>query len=235
MVPIRTLLLDDEHFALALLENYAARIPDIQVIGALRSPILAVEKLQAEAVDLLVLDIQMPVLSGTNLVRSISHKPAVIFTTAYSQFATEAFDLDAVDYLLKPFTFERFEHAVGKARDFIAIRKQSPEKISQPEGFLTVRADRRMVRIPFLEIQCIEGWKEYVKIFYSKEKVITLESLNNLEDTLPAGHFFRVHKSYIIGRHAVRELDAESIALSNGMRVPVARARKKMVVEWLGK
>ena len=221
----RCLLVDDEHFALALLEKFIADTPGLEVVATCKSPIRAVEILQSEPIDLLFLDIQMPILSGTNLLRSISRKPVAIFTTAYAQHAAEAFDLDAVDYLLKPYSFERFTQAVNKA--LAVLGRQAPPAL---EGHLTVKADRQWIKVALSDIRYIEGWKEYVKIYTEGEKIITLESLNNLENTLPAGYFLRVHKSFIVSTGKVERLDGEDLILSGAARVPVARARKKEVV-----
>lgn len=228
-MPIRCLLVDDEHFALALLEKYVQQQPDLELVASCKSAIRAIEVLQNEAVDLLLLDIQMPVLSGISLLRNISNKPVTIFTTAYPQHAHEAFDLDAVDYLLKPFSLERFEHALQKARAQLQLRRQ---QVSGPEGYLSVKAGRQWVKIPLADILYIEGWKEYVKIFTAADKTITLESLNKLEQELPAGHFLRVHKSYIVAREKVSRLDGDTL-LIGAQRIPVARARKRAVLELL--
>lgn len=225
---IRCLLVDDEHLALALLEKFVADTPGLEVVAACKSPIRAVEMLQSEPIDLLFLDIQMPILSGLNLLKSVSRKPVTIFTTAYPQHALEAFDLDAVDYLLKPYAFDRFTHAVEKA--LVVLRQRSDNGHAQPDGHLTVKADRQWVKIPIAEIRYIEGWKEYVKIFVDKDKVVTLESLNNLEATLPAEHFLRVHKSFIVAKNRVQKMDGEILILIGNARIPVARARKKEVV-----
>lgn len=222
---IRCLLVDDEHFALTLLEKYVQAVPDLELAGMCRSPIQAVELLQQEPVHLLFLDIQMPLLNGINLLRTISNKPVTIFTTAYAQYAHEAYDLDAVDYLLKPYSFERFEHAVEKARAVLQRRQPEPELA----GYLTVKADRRLIKIPLSDILYIEGWKEYVKIFTPVEKIITLESLSQLEHTLPSAFFIRVHKSYIVAKRAVQQLDGDELLLGS-TRIPVARARKRVVV-----
>lgn len=222
---IRCLLVDDEHFALALLEKYVQAVPDLELVGMCRSPIQAVELLQQEPVQLLFLDIQMPLLNGINLLRTISNKPVTIFTTAYAAYAHEAYDLDAVDYLLKPYSFERFEHAVEKARAILQQRQPEPALA----GYLTVKADRRLIKIPLSDILYIEGWKEYVKIFTPTEKFITLESLSQLEHTLPSEFFIRVHKSYIVAKQAVQQLDGD-VLLLGAARIPVARARKRMVV-----
>jgi two-component system, LytTR family, response regulator LytT len=224
----RCLLVDDEHLALALLEKFVADTPGLEVVAACKSPIRAVEMLQSEPIDLLFLDIQMPILSGLNLLKSVSRKPVTIFTTAYPQHALEAFDLDAVDYLLKPYAFDRFTQAVEKA--LVVLRQRADNAQTQPDGHLTVKADRQWVKIPIAEIRYIEGWKEYVKIFVEKDKVVTLESLNNLEATLPAEHFLRVHKSFIVAKNRVQKMDGETLILIGNARVPVARARKKEVV-----
>ncbi len=224
----RCLLVDDEHLALTLLEKFVADTPGLEVAAACKSPIRAVELLQSEPIDLLFLDIQMPILSGLNLLKSVSRKPVTIFTTAYPQHALEAFDLDAVDYLLKPYSFERFSHAVEKA--LVLLRQRAEQNIAQPDGHLTVKADRQWVKIPIADIRYIEGWKEYVKIYVDNEKVVTLESLNNLEATLPAAHFLRVHKSFIVAKNRVQKMDGETLVLIGNAHVPVARARKKEVV-----
>ena len=229
---IRCLLVDDEHFALALLEKFIGDTPGFTIVDKCRSPVRAVEILQSEAVDLLFLDIQMPILSGIGLLKAVSRKPVTIFTTAYAQHAAEAFDLDAVDYLLKPFSFERFTQAVGKAKSALEARSGVHTAAS---GHLTVKADRRWVKIPFHEIRYIEGWKEYVKIFTDHEKIVTLESLNGLESTLPASHFLRVHKSFIVAKNRVLQLDGDELVLVGSARVPVARARKREVTEALFK
>lgn len=225
---IRCLLVDDEHFALALLEKYVRQIPDLELVAACKSPVRAVEILQSEPVDLLFLDIQMPLLNGTQLLRNISVKPVAVFTTAYPQHAHEAFDLDAADYLLKPFSFERFERAVQKARELLQLRGEP----AGPDGILRVKSERQWVKIPFSDIRYIEGWKEYVKIFTEHDKIVTLERLNRLEALLPTAHFMRVHKSYIIATRHVLRLEGDALLIGSA-RVPVARARKKAVVEAL--
>lgn len=230
---IRCLLLDDEPFALALLEKYAADMPELEVVASCKSPIRAIEILQSEPVDLLFLDVQMPILSGVNLLRSVSRRPLAVFTTAYPQHAVDAFDLDAVDYLLKPFSFERFRHAVAKAREMMLTRQGNPAAAAaRPEGFLQIKADRRHIKIPLEEILYVEGWKEYVKIFTEKERFVTLESLSRLEAVLPAAHFLRVHKSFIVARARALRLEGDELLLGQA-RIPVARARKKAVVEAL--
>ncbi len=231
---IRCLLVDDEHFALALLEKFIQDTPGLLIVDKCKSPIRAIELLQSETIDLLFLDIQMPILSGTNLLKSITRKPVTIFTTAYPQHAAEAFELDAVDYLVKPYSFERFGQAINKAKDALQLRQiAAGEQSPALDGHLTVKSDRKWVKIPFAEIRYIEGWKEYVKIFTDHEKIVTLEGLNHLETLLPATHFLRTHKSFIVAKNRVQKMDGEHLILIGEAMVPVARARKKEVIEAL--
>ncbi|MDX2134086.1 MAG: LytTR family DNA-binding domain-containing protein [Saprospiraceae bacterium] len=223
---LRCLLVDDEPLALALLEQYIGREGTLAVAGACRSPIHAIEHLQREPVDLLFLDVQMPVLSGVGLLRNISRRPITIFTTAYPQYAVDAYDLDAVDYLLKPFSYERFLQAVTKAKRALSDRP------AEAGGFLNIKADRQWYRIPHDDILYIEGWKEYVKIITPEQKIVALAGLTRLEKELPAEGFLRVHKSYIVGRRHVRHFDGE-VLLVGETRIPVARARKKAVEDAL--
>ncbi len=227
---IKCLLVDDESLALALLAKFIGDTPDLEVSGQCKSSIQAIEILQNEPIQLLFLDIQMPVLSGINLLRTVSHRPVTIFTTAYPQYAAEAYELDAVDYLLKPYSANRFAQAVEKARAVLRLRNAALPKL---EGYLTVKADRQWVKIAFQDIYYVEGWKEYVKIFTDTGKVVTLESLNNLEKLLPTANFLRVHKSYIVAQTHVQRMDGHELILTNNMRIPVARARKQIVIALL--
>jgi len=169
MKKIQTLLVDDEYLALKLLEDYISKLPDIEIADMVKSPLKAIEILTNKRIDLLFLDIQMPTLSGTNLLKTLKNKPVTIFTTAYSEYAAQAFDLDAVDYLLKPFSFERFLQAINKAREQLSMNNQLVENPVATEsgvstGFITVKADGKFVKINHSDILFIEGLKEYVKI-----------------------------------------------------------------------
>ncbi len=228
-----TLLVDDEHLALGLLENFCRQLPELVVVGSCRSAIEARQRLASEAVDILFLDIQMPVLSGTNLLRTLPQVPATIFTTAYSEHAAEAFDLNAVDYLLKPFSFERFLQAVGKAQAFLKKQEVAAVAAALVEnpapGYLVCKVDGRLEKIFFSDIIAVEGMREYVKIICPARQFITLESMKNMEDALPTGEFVRVHKSHIVAKRAVRSLDGNLLVLEKG-KVPVSRERKEVVV-----
>jgi two-component system, LytTR family, response regulator LytT len=245
MKNLRILLVDDEYLALNLLEQYVQQLPDMEVIGKVKSPIQALEILQNEPVDILFLDIQMPVLSGTNLLKTLQRPPATIFTTAYGQHAVEAFDLNAVDYLLKPFSFERFLQSINKAKAFLQ-KKASPlmplassrlgVTVSEPispdlKEFLTMKVDGKIEKVTIKDIIYIEGLREYIKIVTQSRNYVTLESMKNMEETLAPYDFVRAHKSYIVAKKRVQSLEGNLLGLGAKLKIPISRERKEEVVK----
>ena len=228
---IRTLLVDDEYLALNLLEAYAQQVPDLEIVGKEKLPMKALERLQQGQVDLLFLDIQMPVLSGNNLLKTLQNPPLVIFTTAYSEYAIEAYDLNVVDYLLKPFPFERFLQAVQKAKQLLNARQSSNSGENQTSpNFLSLKVDGKLVKVFLEDILYIEGLKEYVRFVCSgNRRYVTLESLRNLEELLPAQQFSRVHKSYIVAKTKVSALDGNMLEIGT-VKIPISRGKRDEVV-----
>lgn len=232
---MRTLLVDDEYLALNLLEQFILKVPDLEIIGKVKSPIDAMGILNEKQVDLLFLDIQMPVLSGNNLLKTLAKPPVTIFTTAYSDYAIEAFNLNAVDYLLKPFAFERFLQAVNKAKEQfnLQLADKGGVEVVVPEkskDFFAVKVDGKLKKIHFADILFIEGLKEYVRIVCQQERHVTLESLKNLEDILPANDFIRVHKSYIVAKRMVQALNGNMLEMQ-GHKIPISRSKRDEVVQ----
>ena len=228
---IRTLLVDDEYLALNLLEAYVQQVPDLELMGKEKLPMKALERLQQGQVDLLFLDIQMPVLSGTNLLKTLQNPPLVVFTTAYTEYAIEAYDLNVVDYLLKPFPFERFLQAVQKAKQLLNARVagNTSDNQSAPE-FLSLKVDGKLVKVFLEDILYIEGLKEYVRFVCSgNRRYVTLESLRNLEEQLPAQQFSRVHKSYIVAKTKVSALDGNMLEIGT-VKIPISRGKRDEVV-----
>lgn len=226
-MPIKTLLIDDEYLALNLLEEFISKLPDLEVAGKFKSPIQALEVLQTGQIDLLFLDIQMPSISGVNLLKSLPQAPVTIFTTAYADYAVEAFDLNAVDYLLKPFSFERFLQAVQKAKSQL----QAPTLIvpAQSKDFFTIKVDGQLVKVRFEDILFVEGLKEYVRLVCRNARLVTYERLTNLEDILP-DNFMRVHKSYIVAKDKVEALEGNRLVIGDH-KIPISRDKKEMVVQ----
>lgn len=232
MKTYRTLLVDDEYLALNLLEQFALKVPDLQIVDKIKSPVKALDLLQQNEIDLLFLDIQMPVLSGNNLLKTLPNPPVTIFTTAYSEYALEAFDLNVADYLLKPFSFERFLQAVNKAKSNLGKRQNPviPDTTSPKTTFLTVKVDGKLEKIKLKDILFIEGLKEYVRIVCPDKRYVTLESLKKLEDILPGEDFMRVHKSFIVARQKVSTLNGNMLEIDK-YKIPISRSKKDEVVK----
>ncbi len=233
MEPLRTLLVDDEYLALQLLENYVGQVPDLQLVDKVKLPLKALDILQTQPIDLLFLDIQMPLLSGSALLKTLQHPPLTVFTTAYNEYAVEAYNLNVVDYLLKPFSFDRFLQSVQKAKEIHRARQRvvAPVEPGEPAlNFLVVKADGKMVKIFFNELLYVEGLKEYVRfVCTNNRKYVVLESLKNLETSLPSPDFLRVHKSYIVAIQKVKALDGNQLEIE-AQKIPISREKREEVV-----
>lgn len=208
---IRCIAIDDENLALDLIEDDILKVPFLQLVKKCRSGIEALDVLQTEKIDLLFLDIQMPDISGIQFLKSLPHKPLVIFTTAYEKYALEGFELDVIDYLLKPYSFERFLKAVNKAQDYLSILEKNQtqpaaEEISFSSQFIFVKSDYKLVKIEIAEIQYIESLKDYIKIVAGEKPVVTLSSMKAIEEKLVPPDFIRVHRSFIVNIRKIQYL-----------------------------
>ncbi len=198
---INTIIVDDEPLALDVLETYIEKIPDLHLVKRCNNAFEANEALKHNDIDLMFLDIQMPQLTGIDFVKTLSDPPLVIFTTAYSNYAIEGFELNATDYLLKPISLERFMKAANKAVEQIELkRKENAQEIQigDADDFIFVKADKKFVKVKFSEVLYIEGLKDYVIIRTEKGRVITLQTMKSLEEKLPQKLFRRIHRSYIV-------------------------------------
>lgn len=235
MQKIKTLLVDDEYLALNLLEEFIRKDDSLEIVAKVKSPMKAIEVLNTKKIDLLFLDVQMPTLSGTNLLKAIKNPPITIFTTAYADFAVEAFNLNAIDYLLKPFSFDRFVQALNKAKEQLHIQHVAPPTMEvvqpkQSQDFFSVKVDGKITKIYFDQILFVEGLKEYVKIVCLDARHVILESLKRLEEILPMDGFIRVHKSYIVAKNKVERLDGNLLEIRK-FKIPISRTRKEEVVQ----
>ena len=226
-------LVDDEPIALDILRNYLSRLENFEVKAQFTNPIKAFEALQKTPVDLLFLDIQMPELTGLELLHALRQKPEVILTTAYREFALEGFEFDVVDYLLKPISFDRFLKAVDK----FYSRTNRPASDSKPvipafpadePAHFFVRADRKNVKIVLNEILYLESVKDYVRIVTTQGKILTKETISHFESALPEDQFLRVHRSFIIAKGRITTLSADGLEVG-GTLVPVGRMYKLAV------
>lgn len=199
MNPFRCLLVDDEPPALDILRTYIHATPMLQVVGECHHALAAFDSLRQTPVDLIFLDIQMPQLLGTDFLKTLSHPPRIIFTTAFRDYAIDGFELGAIDYLLKPYSFERFLKAVHKVLELENKSVPAVREAAIPaDKFLYVRADRKMVKVMINEVLYIESLKDYVRIFMPDHQVITKQTITSLEEMLPEDDFLRIHRSFIV-------------------------------------
>lgn len=225
MNKLKILIVDDEFLALNILENYIEKIPNYELIGRTKNPIEALQILNSSIIDVLYLDIQMPALSGINLLKSLKNKPLVVFTTAYNEHALEAFDLNAIDYLLKPFSFERFLQSVNKVNELTSKTAVETKNI---EEFITIKTDGKTIKLYFKDILFIEGMKEYIKFQCKGKSYLVLERMKNIEQKLPL-NFIRSHKSFIVAKDKVSSLNGNLVEIEE-YRIPISRERKKEVL-----
>ncbi len=223
MTKQNVLLVDDEVLALDLLENFVLKIPAFNLIGKVSNPLQAMEIINSQKIDVLFLDIQMPMLSGINLLKSLQSKPKVVFTTAYNQYAIEAFDLNVVDYLLKPFSFERFLQAVNKINSQITTTQNNNNATE-----ITIKTDGKFIKIATDSILFIEGMREYVKIQCIDKSYLVLERMKNMEQLLPK-NFIRCHKSFIVSKDKVNSLQGNLLELQ-GYKIPISRDKKEIIL-----
>lgn len=219
---LRCLAADDEPLALELLEDNISQVPFLKQVGRCRNAFEVLEFLQTQEVDLLFLDIQMPGLTGVQLLKTLNPRPMVIFVTAYQHFALDGFDLDVVDYLMKPVDFERFLKAANKAYELHQLRQKTPESpnLAPPEpDALFVHADYALVRIGLNDITYIESEKDYLQIHTSTshKPVITRMSLKAMEEKLPNHRFMRVHKSYIVALEKIESVRNARLSIGSAL------------------
>jgi len=217
---MKCIIIDDELLAQQILEEYITHIPFLKLEKKCHSVFEALDVLQKSTIDLIFLDIHLPNVSGVEFISSLDNRPMFIFTTAYSEYELEAFDLNAVDYLLKPIPFKRFLKAANKAYHlFTATRKMRREETVENQDaehdFIMVKSDYKSVKIQMNQILYIEGLKDYVKIYTQTDEkpVITLNSLKKMADNLPVSHFLRVHKSFIINTNKIKSVTKNRIII----------------------
>ena len=226
---IRCALIDDEELARALLEQYILKVPQLELTGQYKNPLEYLDLSGSQQVDLLFLDIQMPEITGTEFLKSLRQKPVVVFTTAYPEHALEGYQLDVADYLVKPFSFDRFLHSVQKVSQLIGPR-------AAPSEILVINAGHKTFRLNINDILYIEGLREYVSYFTSDgQRIIALEALKNLEDgLLPKEQFLRVHKSYIVNINRVKIIEGNTILIAD-KKIPIGASYKEAAIARLSR
>jgi DNA-binding LytR/AlgR family response regulator len=223
---IRCLIVDDEPPAREIIRRYIEQVPNVELVGECSNAMDALVQLQRKPIDLLFLDIRLPQLTGTDFLKTLRQPPKVIFTTAYQEYALEGYELDAVDYLLKPIRFDRFIKAINKAFQLSGY-KQMPEETPvienhQQESFVYFRAERKMVKIMLSDILYIESMKDYVKVVMTDGSLVTKQSITSVEAMLPAKSFIRCHRSFIVSLAHIKTFTAEVIEIGK-TEIPIGK------------
>lgn len=228
MMKIKTVIIDDEPIALEKLKNYALRMPALELVNSFGNSIDAMKYIYENFVDLIITDINMPDLSGMDLIRTFNKKPMVIFTTAYPEYAIEGFKVSAVDYLLKPYGFSEFSQAINKAVELYEKTNFKPEsKDSSSEDTLFVKVDHRFIRIDLSEILYIKGYGEYLQIYISghSNPIVTLSSFAAVKERL-YDNFLQVHRSYVVNMNKITSVEKNRIKVIDDVEIPVGDVYK---------
>jgi two-component system, LytTR family, response regulator len=231
---MKCIAVDDEPLALALLQDNIRRVPTLELVASCSTAMEALVVLNQQEVDLVFLDIQMPGLTGLQLLQSLSVRPMVILITAYEKYALEGFNLDVIDYLVKPVPFERFLKACNKAIDFYRLKKNVQTEAHPSAEYFFVNAEYGLVKIVFSEIRLIEGLKDYLKIHLLETKPLIIRmSMKSIEEKLPSGKFFRIHKSYIVAVAHITAIRRSSVFLGE-MELPLGDLYKDDLMRLIG-
>jgi DNA-binding LytR/AlgR family response regulator len=231
---IRCVIVDDEPPAREVLRRYIEQLPMLELVGECPNAIDAIRMLQQNPVDLLFLDIRMPQLNGNELLKVVKNPPSVIFTTAHAEYALEGYDLDVLDYLLKPIRFDRFIKSVNKIIQLNGLRsvETAPVEEEKKESFVYFRCDRKMVRVMLSDILYIESMKDYVKIFTSEGMLMTKQSITSVEAMLPERDFIRAHRSYIVSLDKIKTFTNEIIGVAK-TEIPIGKLFRNHVIKLL--
>ena len=226
------IIVDDEPIAREILANYIAKIPSLEIIKSCSNALEVMEVLNNQKVDLLFLDINMPDISGLSLAKSIRNQTKIIFTTAYREYAIDGFDLNAIDYLLKPIAFERFLEAIHKfnqQKQLFPFEKSDTSVNNDSSDFIFVKSDRKMLKLNLKDILYLESLSDYIKIHTTEKTIITRETFTNIENKLPASTFLRVHRSFIVSIAQIDAFTKEHIEI-NKKSIPISRGYKQEVL-----
>lgn len=230
---LKCVVIDDEPLAVDIIAGHIDKTPFLRLSQKFNHSVRAFEYLSENITDIIFLDIQMPDMSGLELVKKLDYQPAIVFTTAYEQYALEGFRVDAVDYLLKPVDYPEFLRAAEKAKRWV-LSKNKPLGLKSDKDFLFIKSEYKIIRINLNSITYIEGMSEYVRIHRENARpVMSLLSLKSLEEQLPSGRFMRVHKSYIVNLEKITEIESNIIAFGDGVLIPVSNLYRDKFQEYI--
>jgi len=232
---MNVIIVDDEPLAQEVLETYISKFPALTLISKCNNAIEALEVLDNNSVDLIFLDIQMPQISGIDFLKTLANPPLVIFTTAFSEYAIDGFDLNVVDYLLKPISLERFAKAVNKA---IKQLQETSDKIASTTentaDYIFVKADKKLIKLHFNDIFYIEGLKDYVILHTPQKRIVTLQTMKSLEIKLPPDIFMRIHRSYIVNLGNISIVEGNTVHIKNKI-IPIGKNYKDVLLSLINK
>ncbi len=233
----KCLIVDDEPLAIKIIETHIGKIPNLKIVSKCSNALEAFDVLLNYNIDLVFLDVEMPEITGVDLLKSLKKAPAIIFTTAFRDFALDAYELDAIDYLLKPISFERFFKSVSKYYQWknndnmkVLANRKSEQLVN---GFINIRSDRKVVKLFIDDISFIESLNDYVKIHLEDEIIITREKISVLEGILPEDQFIRTHRSFIVAVGKIKAFTSELIEVKK-CEIPIGRTYKSSVLSFLG-
>lgn len=230
---IKCIIVEDEPLARKLLADYISKVSSLQLVAICSNSLEAMEALKREPIDLMFLDIQMPEITGISLLKILNTRPLVVLTTAYSEYALESYELDVVDYLLKPITLERFLKAVDKVHQRLALPQPVAHVSEKPASdFIFVKDGTKLVKVKLNEVLYVEGLKDYVIIHTSQQKIVSLQRLKSLEEQLPSNQFFRVHHSYIINLQAIETVHKGEVQIGDSL-IPISESYRKTFKEFI--
>ncbi len=226
--------MEDETLAQDVIKSHLAQMGRWELVGVYRNALEATEALRTQEVDVMFLDIRLPGMSGLHFLRNLSDPPLVVLTTAYAEYAVESYEFSVIDYLLKPISFERFSRAVDRIEDGRLFSLTSKEQEKVHEDHIFVKSNSKFFKVNFSEIIYVEGMKDYVKIHTPEYALVTHQTMNELEKTLPARGFIRVHKSYIVAIAHIRSIYGNSIELGK-LTIPIGINYKESVMALVGR
>ncbi len=229
---LKCIIADDEPIARQILENYIDQIPNLELVASCKDAFEVMEVLQEHAVQILFLDINMPKLSGLSLLKTLQTMPDVIITTAYPEYAVQGFELSVTDYLLKPFSLERFVQAVMKVQKKETKSNETTYIAKKDEAVTSifVKSDKKLVKVPFKDIQYVEAYGNYIKIF-TDTMILTPNTLSDFFDKLPKEDFIRIHKSFVINFNELKLIEGNQLILNNTTTLPIGKSYRKLVLD----
>ncbi len=228
---IRALIIDDEPLARNVILEYSKRINNLTIVEACEDAVQAIEILGNTNIDLLFLDINMPMLSGISFLKTLKNPPLVIFTTAYAEYALESYELNATDYLKKPFSFERFLKAMNKACEQLSLmqaqnKQESTLNKAAPDGYVFIKANKKTYKVNFKDILYVEGLGDYIKIQLRGQHIVTNLTMKKMYDILPSDCFYRIHKSFIISLDNIETIEGNMVQV-NKVKLPVGNSYRQ--------